>query len=197
MNPRINHPFFLVLRAILKIPVRIIFRLQGFRVIGKTNLPGLKKAFILICNHAAFVDSVYLIAAVPRRFVICGAKPKYFEKRIMRFLLRMANILKVENEAQFKRDCAGLLKSGNSILIYPEMGRNKETMGPFKEWAAEVAIEAAADVIPCYLYGTTTGQEGTKRLSIGPALVPGGTPAELTGIFRESIEALQPGGEPL
>jgi len=195
MNSSVNSPIYLTIRWFLKIPVRFIFWLQGFRVTGRKYLPRRRQGVMLICNHAAFVDSIYLIAAVRPRFVICGAKPKYFEKKIMRFLLRTANILKVESETQFKRECSDLLKSGHIILIYPEMGRNPEKMGPFKQWAAEVALNDGVTVIPCYLYGTTAGQGGAKRLFAGPGLTPSGDAATLTKVFRKSIETLQAAGE--
>jgi 1-acyl-sn-glycerol-3-phosphate acyltransferase len=197
MNSRINRPCYLAVRWILKILLRCIFKLQGFRISGREHLPGRRQGVILICNHAAFVDSIYLITAIKPGFVICGAKPKYFEKRIMRFLLYTANILKVESEGQFKKDCIDLLASKNTLLIYPEMGRNKEKMGPFKRWAAEVALEAAVDVIPCYLYGTTAGDTGAKQLFVGPSIVPEGNAMDLTRQFRESIEALRPNRDTL
>ena len=189
----VNHPFYLLLRRILSVPLKWIFWIQGFRVTGRSHLPRRRSAAVVICNHAAFVDSIYLIIAIRPRFAICGARPKYFVKRATRFLLRTANILKVENEDQFKEDCLSLLRAGEIILIYPEMGRNPGGMGRFRVWAAEIALEADVPVIPCYLYGTTDGQTPPKRLIVGEPIRPSGDKRTLTRHFRETLESLKTG----
>jgi len=191
MTDKINHPVYLSIRYGLKCIVRLVFWLKGFRVIGRGNLPRKRTASILICNHAAFVDSVYLIASLGPRFTICGAKPKYFSKWPIRQVFRIANILKVENHDQFVRDCASLLRSGEIILIYPEMGRNPDQMGPFRTWAAEVALAENVRAIPCYLVGTTREQTGKKQLIVGSPVEPKGDPASLTKIYRRKIEMLK------
>lgn len=189
---KINHPFYLSIRYLLKLAARFILWIKGFRVFNRQNLPGKRTACILIANHAAFLDSVYLIASLQPRFVICGAKPEYFRKWPTRQLFQMANILKVESHSQFLRDCSTLLQSGEMILIYPEMGRNPDGIGSFQTWAAEVALAEYAQVIPCYLYGTTKGQTGKKQLFVGSPLEPQGTLESLTQTFRKAILDLKP-----
>jgi len=126
------------------------------------------------------------------RFVVCGAKPKYFKHPLLRFVFRTANILKVESREQFLRDCGELLEAGNILLIYPEMGRNPDGLGAFKTWAAEVALAHGAEAVPCYLYGTTAGQEGPKRLIAGPPVLPEGGAEDLTEEYRRAILGLKP-----
>ena len=192
MIDAVNRPCNLRIRALAKTLLTPILRLQGFRVMGGEHLPEKPMGCMLIANHAAFADSVYLICAVRPRFTICGAKAKYFEKPKTRRLFTIANILKVENRDQFLRDCRALLDAGEVILIYPEMGRNPEGMGEFKTWAAEVALDRDVPVIPCYLHGTTQGQEGPKRLFVGQPMKPEGDVRGLTERFREAITALMP-----
>jgi 1-acyl-sn-glycerol-3-phosphate acyltransferase len=194
MTGRINHPVYLALRVVLKWITRIVLGAKGFRIHGREHLPGKRTACILIANHAAFVDSVYFISAVRPRFAICGAKPKYFRKWPVRQLFQIANILKVESREQFLRDCGLLLRSGEVILIYPEMGRNPDGIGPFETWAAEVALAEKVKAVPCYLYGTTNGQFGKKQLIAGPPIPPQGDPETLTRTYREAILALKPEG---
>jgi len=187
MNQNINRSFLLYIRAIIRFIIKPIFHTFGkFTVIGKDNLPE-KGPYILISNHAAFIDSIYFICAMPFRFVICGAKPKYFSSFIKRTIFGIANILKVETKEQFIDDCSELLKNKEIILIYPEMGRNAEDMGVFKNWAAEVAVKNGCHVIPCYLYGTTKGQDKKVRLIIGQGFLPEKTPELLTCNMRKKI----------
>lgn len=193
MTSIVNHPFYLSLRAIVKMKVKWILLIKGYRIEGNQNLPQTQEPCILIANHAAFIDSIYFICSVRPRFTICGAKPKYFTTFFKRFLFRTANILKVESKNQFIRDCGELLRSGEMILIYPEMGRNPGGLGEFKTWAAEVAIAQKVPVIPCYLYGTTQGQAGPRRLYVGSAITLRGSVRELTEEFRKTIMSLKPG----
>jgi len=191
MIRNVNHPFFLSLRKILKFFIKaLLFICKGFRVEGKKNLPRRRKPCIIISNHADFVDSVYFVCSIRPRFTICGARPKYFKTFLKRFIFRTANVLKVEGHAQFLRDCETLLKAGEVILIYPEMGRNPDGLSEFKTWAAEVAIANRVPVIPCYVYGTTTGHTGKKRLLVGDVINPSGSPEELTREFKKRIENL-------
>ncbi|MBN2417544.1 1-acyl-sn-glycerol-3-phosphate acyltransferase [bacterium] len=190
MTPPVNHPFFLGLRLLLKTLVRAWLRIsRGLAVLGREHLPARRRGCMLIANHAAFIDSVYIIAAVRPRFTICGAKPKYFEKPLSGFLFRTANIMKVTGEDQFLADCVRLLAAGEAILIYPEMGRNPAGMGPFTTWAARVALESGAPVIPLYLYGTTQGDTGRKTLAAGPPFTPSGDREAVTAEFRRRILA--------
>jgi 1-acyl-sn-glycerol-3-phosphate acyltransferase len=197
MIRQVNRPFYLLIRSLLKLKCQFVFfLLQGFRVRGKEYLPRKRQPLLLIANHAAFIDSVYLICAIRPRFTICGARPKYFKRFFTRHLFRTANILKVENRDQFLADCGMLSAKGEILLIYPEMGRNPEGMGEFKTWAAEVALEHGVDAIPCYLYGTTRGQSGRKRLYVGKAIPPSGTPESLTEIYFNEIKSLKPNDLP-
>ncbi|MEM7585954.1 MAG: 1-acyl-sn-glycerol-3-phosphate acyltransferase [Acidobacteriota bacterium] len=189
----VNRPLFLALRGFLRWVLKAPFwGLKGFRVVGAERLPRRRTPLILACNHAAFIDSVYLILAAPARFTICGAKPRLFRSAPLRFAMALANILRVDNREQFLADTGELLAAGETLLIYPEMGRFPEALGEFKTWAAEVALAHRVPLLPCYLYGTTRGQRGAPRLVVGEPLEPSGDPVDLTRRLREAIVALAP-----
>ncbi|MEE8525033.1 MAG: lysophospholipid acyltransferase family protein [Thermoanaerobaculia bacterium] len=189
----VNRPLALALRALtrrlLRPPVQLF---AGFRVEGAERLPRARRKLVLACNHAAFVDSVYLILALRPRFTICGAKPRLFRNRGLRGLMALANILKVESREQFHADCGALLAAGEILLIYPEMGRNPGGLGEFQEWAAAVALAAAAPILPCYLHGTSRGDRGAVRLYVGEEIEPAGDPSRLTARLRRAIAELAP-----
>ncbi len=192
MKSVINHPFYLLLRFPLRILLKGIFFIRGFRIAGREHLPRKKEPLMIVSNHAAFVDSVYFICSVRPRIVICGAKPKYFQSFFTRHLFRIANILMVESEGQFVQDCIELLGRGEILLVYPEMGRNPLGMGEFRTWAAKVILSRPVPVLPCYLYGTTEGHQGPKRLIVGTSFIPEGDPEAITGKLRQKILSLNP-----
>lgn len=181
----------LVLRGLLRTLLAIYFYgIRHFKVCSSEKLPGKRQALILCCNHAALIDSIYIILAVKPRLTICGAKPRYFSTPFRRFLMRLANIIKVESRAGFLQDCGRLLQQAEIILIYPEMGRNPEGLGEFKTWAAEVALQNNVPILPCYLYGTTHGHSGPPRLIVGARIEPEGNAETLTTALRRRIVAL-------
>jgi 1-acyl-sn-glycerol-3-phosphate acyltransferase len=189
----VNRPPWLLLRFLLRIFLRLpIHLLKGLRVQGAHNLPRQRRPLILACNHAAFIDSIYIILAVAPRFTICGAKPRLFRAPTRRALMALANILKVDGHPRFLNDCKALLEAGEILLIYPEMGRYAEGLGPFKTWAAEVALATGTSILPCYLYGTTSGHHGAPRLIVGEELRPSGDADTLTAQLRQTISALAP-----
>ena len=191
----VNRPVALAVRRVLKLlltpPVRLV---MGFRVEGPGRLPGRRRPLVVVANHAAFVDSVYLILALAPRFTVCGAKPRLFRNTGLRLLMAVANILRVESREQFLRDTGALLAAGETILVYPEMGRNPGGLGRFETWAAEAALASGAPLLPCYLYGTTRGHRGPPRLFVGEEIRPSGDPEALTGRLRRAIGALAVAG---
>ncbi len=190
---RVNRSFFLALRGLLRFVLKAPFRvLRGFRVIGAERLPRRRRALILTCNHAAFIDSVYLILAVRPRFTICGAKPRLFRSALLRGLMALANIMRVDNREQFLADTGALIAAGETLLIYPEMGRFPDGLGELKTWAAEVALANSVPLLPCYLYGTTRGHDGPPRLIVGEELAAEGDAETLTQRLRRAILALAP-----
>ncbi|UCH95339.1 MAG: 1-acyl-sn-glycerol-3-phosphate acyltransferase [Candidatus Aminicenantes bacterium] len=196
MKQNVNKPLWLFSRKFLRTLIKPFLHLfKGFSIAGKENLPKKRASCIIISNHAAFADSIYMICAVRPRFTICGAKSKYFISSIKRFVFKIANIIKVVDKNQFLEDCGKLLESGEIILVYPEMGRNPDGLGEFKTWAAEVALSYQVPVIPCYIYGTTKSHQGSKRIVFGPPIEPRGNSIELTNCFRETILRLKPGNK--
>ena len=191
----VNRPAFLASRALLKGVLKVPFYfLKGFRVIHPERLPRHRKPLIVACNHAAFIDSVYLILALRPRFTICGAKPRLFRTPLLRLAMALANILRVEGREGFLADTSQLLAAGETLLIYPEMGRFPSGLGELKTWAAEVAIANGVPLLPCYLYGTTQGHNGPARLFVGDELAPEGDVDGLTRGLRDAILALAPPG---
>ncbi len=149
---------------------------------------------IFVCNHAALIDTVYAILAISEDFTVCGAKPRFFSSFLRRRLMAFLRIIEVRSHEQFLRDCRRLLDEGRSLLIYPEMGRNPAGMGRFETWAAEVALDSGATIVPCYLHGTTDGQTGAVRMVIGEhfTAAPSHDATSLTALLFERVRSLAP-----
>ncbi len=90
-----HYPFQLI-RFFLKLIIKPYLLFCGFRIEGKEKLPQKRSPLIIICNHAALVDTVYLIAAIKPRITICGAKNRFFSNSLLSLLMRIANIIKAE-----------------------------------------------------------------------------------------------------
>jgi 1-acyl-sn-glycerol-3-phosphate acyltransferase len=193
-----RRPFLIVrkfLKALLILPARWRW---GFEVVGRQRRPRARRPQILACNHAALIDTVFLILALEPRFTVCGAKSPYFRTASRRLVMAIANILPVDGRERFIEDCRRLLAGGEILLIYPEMGRNPDGLGEFSTWAAEVAIASDAPILPCYLEGTNRGHRATSRgrqrvrLIVGREFEPEGAAAAITARLRQAIVALAP-----
>jgi len=190
MSARVNRPLPLLVRRALRPLLRAAFFLRGFRVEGAERLPRQRRRLIVVANHAAWIDSLYFLAAVRPRFIVCGAKPRYFATAWRRALMATLNILPVRDHQTFVADCVALLAANEITLIYPEMGRNPEGIGEFLTWAADVALASNAAILPCYIHGTTRGHAGPPRLIVGHEIEPGGDAAMLTGRLFDSVTSL-------
>ena len=193
MTERVNRPTALVVRFILKrlLYLPTLWR-WGFEVVGGERLPGRRRPLIVTSNHAARIDTLFLIQALRPRFTVCGAHPRYFRTGALRLLMADAKILSVDDHESFLADCRALLDSGEILLIYPEFGRRPDGLGSFSTWPAELALQAGVPLLPCYLYGTTRGHEGRVRLFVGHEIEPRGEATELTERLRRETSALEP-----
>ncbi len=191
-QPHLNRPFFLLVRWIIKRLCRIYFLLTNRLIVeGRQHLPHRRTPTILICNHPSLFDSVYLACVVGPRITVCGAKPKYFSTPLRRFGATIGNVMKVTDREQFLSGCEKLLRAGEIILIYPEMGRNPDSLGEFLPWAAEVALRSNVSIIPCHISGTRPGNTGAVRVQVSEPLTPTGDAISLTLLFRKTVQALE------
>ncbi len=144
-------------------------------------------AVIITCNHPSLLDSLWIILLSKRRVAICGAKPKYFSTRAKRTLLGIANIRRVSDYNEFMSSTKTILERGEPVLVYPEMGRNPDGLGHFETWAAELALEVARPVLPCWIHGTAPTERGRPRLIVGSLMQPSGSPEHFTSSLRAAM----------
>ena len=189
MNPE-SVPALLAWSAMVNLLFPLSWRV---RLLGAQNLPPKGTACIFTCNHPALIDSFWLQLKLRRRLAICGAKPKYYTTPLRRGVLGMANIRRIGGRQEFLITAGRLLGAGKTLLVYPEMGRYPDGLGPFQPWVSELSIQHNTPLIPCYLAGTGARDNRRLTLVIGEMLPPEGSPEFLTERLRVRIDNLGAG----
>jgi len=116
---------------------------------------------ILAANHLSFIDPFIVLAAVPRstftQLYTLGWEP-YFRSRFRRWVARVGHVIPVGPETPLVtvlRTSAALLRSGKSLLIFPEGERSIDgQLQPFKKGIGVLACELNVPVIPVKIEGS-------------------------------------------
>lgn len=128
------------------------------RVYGLERLD-LKGSYVLVSNHASYMDTPVVLSSVPLDFRFF-AKKGLFSIPFLGWHLERAGHLPVVRDdprAQLKTLLEGaklIQQRGISVLLFPEGGRSEVSMRPFKEGAAFLAIKAGVPVVPIGLRDT-------------------------------------------
>ncbi len=198
--------------------VAVMWARSLLRIVGVTvECTGVEKlktgeGCVLACNHTSYMDTPVILANVPLQFRFF-AKSMLFKIPFLGSHLRRAGHLPVVLDdaragIRSMTDGAKLIREKNlSVLIFPEGGRSLETLEPFKEGAAFVAIKAGVPVYPMAISGvrqvlkmhTKIFRPGHVRLQIGDPIDTAGMTlrdrADLTTRLMTEISRMT--GEPL
>lgn len=140
---------------------------------GLENLP--EGPVLFISNHEGNFDIPVLLSTIPKPFGFISKKevkklpiiPVYMEEMNCVFLDR------TDRRSSFKSitDSVEKLKSGHSILIFPEGTRSKgEGIGEFKSGFMRIAKDAGVPIVPIAIHGTSYIMEKNNN-KIRPAHV--------------------------
>lgn len=172
---------------VVKLCCRLLLRacFCPVRVSGTANLSGIGPA-VLCANHSSYLDSVVLLAALPVevRFV---AKRELLGTPLIRTIIRKVGHLTVERvdvsrSLEDARTVADALRSGSSLLVFPE-GTFADAPGllPFRLGAFKAAVETGKPIVPVAIVGTRAilasgrlPRPGPVEVTIAPALAPHG-----------------------
>lgn len=139
---------------------RIILKLSGVRVTvkGMNNLPK-EGPVIMLSNHQGAFDIPVLQAYIPMQFRWV-AKKSLFRIPVVGWSMRFAGYIGIEREnvgeaLKSLDNAAGKIKSGTSVIIFPE-GTRSETgrLLPFKKGAFMLAAKSGVPVVPVAVSGT-------------------------------------------
>jgi 1-acyl-sn-glycerol-3-phosphate acyltransferase len=126
------------------------------KVIGREKIP--KGRVVFVANHQSMADVISVLGLyAPYKFV---SKAELFRVPVLGWLMSMARYVPVErgkphSMARMIEECRGWLRSGVSVLIFPEgTYSGGKRMLPFKRGAFTLACEEQVPVVPVVLKGT-------------------------------------------
>jgi 1-acyl-sn-glycerol-3-phosphate acyltransferase len=173
-----------------------------FRVLDAVH-PDPRRPYVFVANHSSFAD-VFLLALLPWEM-------KWLSKRsIMRIPLlgwqmRMAGDIPItrgdrESARHAMAELRRRLDRRLSVFFFPEGTRSEgDSLGPFREGAFRLAIEAGVDVVPLVLAGTGRGlpkhsivfEPAEASLTVlEPVSTAGLTPAEAPALAQRVRERM-------
>ena len=108
---------------------------------------------IFVSNHQSFIDPLILGSLFPNKIVfntLFLAIDWYFKKGVMKLLVSNGNVVLIDINKNIRKsveEIVGYLKSGKSIVIFPEGARTKDgKVAQFKKVFAIIAKELNVDV---------------------------------------------------
>ena len=142
---------------------------------------------VVVANHASYLDSVMLIAALPAgyRFV---ANHRLASYPAFSLAIRKARFLIVDRTQEASRRACALamidtLRQGTSLFVFPEGTRHRGPgLHPFRLGAFRAAVEIGRPVVPITLTGTSgiwphdtwVLHPGSVEVSIHAPIAPAG-----------------------
>jgi 1-acyl-sn-glycerol-3-phosphate acyltransferase len=148
---------------------------------------------VVVSNHASHADP-FLISHLPWEMKWLGKK-SLFKVPFAGWAMKLAGDVPVtRGEASSARGamaiCKQWLERGMPVMIFPEGTRSDDgVLGPFKDGAFRLALDAGADVLPLAVHGTRTAlPKHSWRFGTTRARVMVGTPIASAG---KTVEALK------
>jgi lyso-ornithine lipid O-acyltransferase len=110
--------------------------------------------YILVSNHPAGVDVIWLPSAFPVRPL---SKKDVLDWPFIGRIAKKGGVLFVDREKASSRNaslitCTKALRGGDNILIFPEGGCKGKQLNPFQKGAFELSIRTGIPVLPVYLF---------------------------------------------
>lgn len=106
---------------------------------------------MIIANHPSLIDVVLLIAHIPR--VDCIVKEALFHNPFTRLPVRWAGYISNCTPEQLVADCAQTLRSGNSLMLFPEGTRTRPGQPiHIPHGTARIALEVRAEILPVTIH---------------------------------------------
>jgi 1-acyl-sn-glycerol-3-phosphate acyltransferase len=158
-----------------------------FRIVNQTP-PDPRRPHVFVANHRSNADA-FLIVRLPWEMKLL-AKKSIMSIPLLGWQMRTAGDVPIvrgdkESRRRAMEEMRRRLDRGVSVFLFPEGTRSEDgTLGPFREGAFRLAIEAGVDVVPLAISGT---EEALPKHSI----VFHPTTATLTVLPAISTEGLR------
>ncbi len=154
------------------------------------------KSYIYMSNHQSNFDIPILLGCLPVQFRWL-AKAELFKIPIFGRAMRGAGYVGIDRfnrESAFEsiEEAAGKMKSGVSIMIFPEGTRSRDgNIRPFKKGGFIMAVDSGASVVPIVIHGTRPIMaKNSLRINPGDVTMEIGKPIKTTGYTRETKDDL-------
>lgn len=129
----------------------ILFVIMPTRLKNRKNIKK-GKNYIFVCNHTTNLDIVLLMQNIHRRQYVLAKKELFSSKFKTWFLKKMHAVPIDRNNLDITavKTCLGLLKKGETLTIFPEGTRNKESddLQAVKNGTAMFAIKSGVEILP-------------------------------------------------
>ncbi len=168
---------------------------------GLENIPGKNQPYVLVCNHASYLDSYVLFATLPGyfRFIAKEGLAKYFFSRLPLQNIRTEFVDRFDSSKGIEdtQRLTDLLHQGNALVFFAE-GTFTRVPGlrPFHMGAFSIAAQAQAPIIPVAIRGTRSilregswfPHYGNITVTIGEAIKPESTEDESQDAWHTALQ---------
>lgn len=160
---------------------------------------------LVVANHPTLLDVVVLLSRMPQ--ADCVVKEEAWRNPFLRPVVTSARYLPNESGNALIERCAERLRSGRSVILFPEGSRSPERgLRTFKRGAAHIALRSTCPILPVVILcdppalkkGQTWYRLPNKKLCfdlrVGEALCPtdfGTTHVPLPIVARRITDALR------
>ena len=162
---------------------------------GLSNIDG-SKSYVYMPNHQSNFDIPVLLGTLKVQFRWL-AKAELFKIPIFGQAMRKAGYISIDRnnrESAFEslKVAANKIKSGVSVLIFPEGTRSRDgNIRPFKKGGFVVAIDSGAPIVPIVITGTRSIMtKGSLRMNPGKVTMIIHRPIQTSVYTRETKGAL-------
>lgn len=185
-QPFYSGPF----RGSLKLAVYFLFRPKVIWKDKSLKKLAKKHPFVFVANHTNYYDGAFAGMVLSRFKTYVLVAKDQLEKSYGKFI-KLTHHVQVDRyapDADWYIEATEVIKSGKSMLIFPEGGVARDgVMKDFKPGAALLAATTGAAIVPCAIYGKYDMVFGKRqRLVIGEPIEMN-CPADM----RHSIYAKQ------
>ena len=177
--------WYWIFRAVFIVISKLFFRLK---VEGSENLPQ-KSNFIVVANHASFLDSVMIGTAIPKKtyWIALRALYKIFW---LRWFFRLVEALPSGSSSE---KAVYLLRENKNVGLFPEGGVSRDgRLRRFRRGAALLAFKTGRPIVPCAILGTFAALPfGAKFPKFLPIKIKIGKPKYLLKEFENVIDDIR------
>ena len=154
--------WYWIFRAVAIVILKLFFRLK---VTGLKNLPR-KTNFIVVANHASFLDPLVMEAAIPQK-IHCLAQKGLYRNFALSWYLKLKEA--IPTGASSKK-ALNLLTQNKVVGLFPEGGRSHDgKLREFRRGAALLALKTGRPIVPCAILGA---YEAFPRRAKFPKFLP-------------------------